>query len=214
MGAENAINNVNLRTQILDAARHLMVTDGYDNVSMRKIANSIGYSATSIYLHFKSKDDLFHTLIDEGMDRLHEVLVSARTTLSPRTAIEELESICKSFIDFGLANSEYYEVMFVLHPDTGKRYPAEKYRKARRNIEVIETTIKRGLGEGALFVRDTYLAANTIWAMLHGVVTLLIARRVDKNISSAQLSSSVIGNILNGLQVKKEPRSSQSQISL
>lgn len=200
MGESVQLHSADLRTQILDAARHLMVTDGYDSISMRKIATYIGYSATSIYLHFKSKGDLFHTLIDEGMDRLHQVLLHASETarsLSPR---QELEAVCASFVQFGLSNREYYEVMFVLHPDTGRRYPPEKYRKARRNIKVIEDALARGLKEGSVAVDDTYLTANSIWAMLHGVVTLLIARRVDNSISQEQLTSSVISTVLTGIE--------------
>lgn len=199
MKGHKSLNTVDLRTQILDAARHLMVTDGYDSVSMRKIATSIGYSATSIYLHFKSKGDLFHTLIDEGMDRLYEVLQKAAEASQSTTPLQQLEAICSSFVKFGLSNSEYYEVMFVLHPDTGRRYPPEKYRKARRNIGVIESALVRGQADGSVFVENTYLTANTIWAMLHGVVTLVIARRVDNNISAEQLTSSVIANVLSGL---------------
>ena len=48
-----------LRRSILVTSRELLVREGYSSLSMRKIARSIGYSATSIYLHFKSKDQLY-----------------------------------------------------------------------------------------------------------------------------------------------------------
>ena len=66
-----------LRRLILDHARRLLVSDGYDALSMRKIAASAGCSATSIYLHFESKDALTHALISEGMGRLHARLTAA-----------------------------------------------------------------------------------------------------------------------------------------
>src|SRR5437868_7223920 len=51
---------------ILDAARELFVSEGYQNVSMRKIAERIEYSPAAIYSYFESKDDIFFALAEEG----------------------------------------------------------------------------------------------------------------------------------------------------
>ena len=69
--------NGDLRRRILDTARHQLVQDGYQDLSMRKIASAIGYSATSIYLYFDSKDALLHALIHEGMMGLRDQLEEA-----------------------------------------------------------------------------------------------------------------------------------------
>jgi len=50
------------REIILDAARELFLAEGYEGVSMRKVAEKIEYSPTAIYIHFKDKDDLFRTV--------------------------------------------------------------------------------------------------------------------------------------------------------
>ena len=52
-----------LRTQILDAAREIFARDGYENFSMRKLAQHIEYSPGSIYLHFRNKEELFESLV-------------------------------------------------------------------------------------------------------------------------------------------------------
>src|SRR5437773_8646660 len=51
---------------ILDAARELFVTEGFQNVSIRKIAERIEYSPAAIYGYFPSKDDIFFALAEEG----------------------------------------------------------------------------------------------------------------------------------------------------
>ena len=51
---------------ILDAARDLFVAEGYQNVSIRKIADRIEYSPAAIYSYFPSKDDIFFALAEEG----------------------------------------------------------------------------------------------------------------------------------------------------
>src|SRR5919109_4193394 len=59
-----------VRRAILDAARDLFTTEGYRNVSIRKIAERIEYSPAAIYSYFPSKDDIFFALAEEGFRRL------------------------------------------------------------------------------------------------------------------------------------------------
>ena len=49
---------------ILDAARELFATEGYEAVTMRRIADRIEYSPTAIYFHFKDKESLVRELCD------------------------------------------------------------------------------------------------------------------------------------------------------
>src|SRR5918993_5445345 len=66
-----------VRTAILDAARDLFVTEGYRNVSMRKIADRIEYSRAAIYSYFPSKDDIFFALAEEGFRKMAEQIGGA-----------------------------------------------------------------------------------------------------------------------------------------
>lgn len=75
--ATDGSEEAELRRHILDTARHLLVQEGYKALSMRTIADAIGYSATSIYLHFDGKDALLHALIHEGMMALRDRLRDA-----------------------------------------------------------------------------------------------------------------------------------------
>src|SRR5215216_6461878 len=63
-----------LRQEILDAARDLFVTEGYQNVSMRKIAEKIEYSPTTIYLYFRDKADLLFQICEETFSSLLSTL--------------------------------------------------------------------------------------------------------------------------------------------
>ncbi len=60
-----------VRRAILDAARDLFVKEGYEQVSIRKIAELIEYSPAAIYGYFPSKDDIFFALAEEGFCLLH-----------------------------------------------------------------------------------------------------------------------------------------------
>lgn len=174
-----------MRRAILDTARQLLTSVGYARLSMRNIAGKIGYSATSIYLHFESKDDLVHALIDEGVELLHASLSEADA--SSDSPGGRLEAMCRAYVTFGLERAEYYEIMYVLHPEYIKRYPVEKYRKARRNLEIMAAAVKDGIQSGLFKDVDPMLAANLAWTQLHGVVTLLSSERIDKRIDPEEL---------------------------
>lgn len=190
--------NTDLRRVILDSTRHLLVRDGYKSLSMRKIARAIGYSATSIYLHFENKDALIHALIEEGMDQVLEALKAVEAA-HPGDPVGRLQALCRQFVEFGLENPEYYEVMFMLHPEHMDRYPAEKYRRARRNLDVMVATLAEGVAQGVMDVEDERVAASTIWGGLHGAVSLLLARRIDVRIDPAAFVEAVIAQTLRGV---------------
>ena len=143
-----AETGADLRRLILDHARRLLVSDGYDPLSMRKIATSVGCSATSIYLHFDSKDALTHALIYEGMARLHADLSAAPTASTTRSA--DSTRMSRAYVAYGLENPEYYEVMFQLHPERMARYPVESYRRARRNVDLFRDVLAAGVDGGTL----------------------------------------------------------------
>ena len=187
-----------LRRDILDTARRLLTTVGYTRLSMRNIANDIGYSATSIYLHFESKDDLVHALIDEGVELLHARLTEADQ--AGGTPEERLEAMCRAYVAFGMERPEYYEIMYVHHPEYIKRYPAEKYRKARRNLEIMAAAIKQGMQEGTFREVEPMLAANLAWTQLHGVVTLLSSERIDKRIDPDELINAACLHVVDAMR--------------
>jgi AcrR family transcriptional regulator len=62
----------NTRQEILDAARDLFVNEGYENVSMRKIAEMVEYAPGTIYLHFKDKAEILDTLCEQTFQKLWE----------------------------------------------------------------------------------------------------------------------------------------------
>lgn len=180
-----------LRRLILDRTRHLLVTEGYDGLSMRKIARSVGCSATSIYLHFESKDALTHALIDEGMRKLYADL-SDVAQAHPEPPVR-LEALSRAYVRFGLDNPEYYQVMFQLHPERMARYPAEDYRRARRNIQLFGEALADGQAEGTLAVASPpEVASSALWTALHGLVSLHLAERVDVRMAGSDFIDAAV----------------------
>src|SRR6266446_10282149 len=82
-----------VRRSILDAARELFDIEGYQNVSIRKIAERIEYSPAAIYGYFPSKDDIFFALAEEGFRLLH----GDRASYTALESLPPLDRIRASF---------------------------------------------------------------------------------------------------------------------
>ena len=80
-----------LRQQIMDAARDILVREGYDGLSMRKVAERIDYSPTAIYLHFKDRDDL--DLLRCARSSLGGLVQRARVAGRPRRHADPLVAL-------------------------------------------------------------------------------------------------------------------------
>ena len=195
--ARRAETGADLREAILDTSRRLLVADGYDRLSMRRIAAAVGCSATSIYLHFASKDALTHALISEGMERLYSHL-TAQTDPDP---VARLEALCRAYVRFGLDNPEVYQILFQLHPARMERFPAEQYRRARRNIDVFARALAAGEADGRLRAQPTPdVAANVMWTALHGLVSLRLAERIDVRLAGDAFVDAAIRQALAGVR--------------
>jgi len=159
-----------LQRAILDEARRVLETQGYGSLSTRRIASAVGCTATSIYLYFKSKDTLVHALIDEGFTELNARVVAA--TELAGSPVERLRAGARAYVAFGLERPAYYEIMFMLRSEQMERYPVEAYRRARRSLEAFAEVTSLAPDEAGR-------RGTIVWTTLHGLVSLLIAQRID-----------------------------------
>jgi len=159
-----------LREAILQEARTLLEGEGYAALSTRRIASAVGCTATSIYLHFKSKDSLIYALIDEGFEELNRRVVEI--SKGDGNALSLLRDVARAYVDFGLERPEYHEIMFMLRAEQMERYPVDAYRRARRSLDVFAELT-------ALPAQEAARRGAIVWSTLHGLVSLLIAQRID-----------------------------------
>lgn len=183
-----------LRRRILDVTRDLLIGHGITHLSIRMIARRVGCSVGTIYFYFENKDVLVHALIEEGFDKLLEI--QEQTEVLVADPLERLQTLCRNYIRFGLDNPEYYEIMFMLKPPQMARYPAEKYRKARRGLEVLSAAIAQCHQSGFMQVHQPFVRAHLIWGFMHGIITLLQAKRIDRSIDRNTLIEETVRQVL------------------
>jgi AcrR family transcriptional regulator len=189
-----------LRNRILDAARELFVRDGYDAVTMRRIAERIEYSPTAIYLHFADKDELVRQLCAHDFAVFAAQFAKLGRVADP---LERLRRAGHAYIDFALAHRNAYRLLFMTPPANGASAaggaPAEQAYAflARTAAEAIAAgKLRKDLG-------DAELVAQTSWAGVHGVAALHIAVGDDPKLPwrpVARRARAMIDTLIHGFE--------------
>src|SRR5690349_7162977 len=102
---------VEMKSLILEAVNNLFLTQGFDQVSIRNIADEIEYSPATIYLYFKDKNDIFLALHDKSFKAFNAFTADIFKIKDP---FKRLTALGERYIDFALQHPQYYEMMFII----------------------------------------------------------------------------------------------------
>lgn len=97
------------KARILEAALEILATDGYDGLTMRRLGQKIGASATKIYLYFVNKDEVYLSVVTEGYRQLCAALQQAMEGVSGGEA--RFDVFLHTYLEFAWAHPTFYEVM-------------------------------------------------------------------------------------------------------
>jgi AcrR family transcriptional regulator len=184
-----------LRERILDAARRIVVREGFAALSMRKIADAIEYSPATLYLHFASRDEIAQALCAEGYAQLLETFVPLAQIADPA---ERLKALGRAYVAFGVAHPETYRLIFMEDPSyTGAALGGGAAPAASRAAADMPLADESGAplaaeedpGGAALRIMigaldelkaarrlpatvDVAVWAEAFWATMHGIVAL------------------------------------------
>lgn len=187
-----------LRQEILDAASELFVKDGYENVSMRRIADKIEYSPTTIYLYFKDKAELLEQVCQETFARLS--LVLARIQQQPGDPVERLKRGLVAYIKFGLENPHHYRATFMMPVPEG--FNEEKYHQpdspGMQAFDFLRRCVSDCVSAGRFRKVDVELVSQTFWAGIHGLTALLITHRHFPWVEREQVIHSMVDTMVGG----------------
>jgi AcrR family transcriptional regulator len=193
-----------VREKILDAARDLFVQNGYDAVTMRQIADKIEYTPTAIYFHFKDKQELINELCAIDFLKLAREFNALAEIADPR---ERLIRLAHAYMAYGLKYPNHYRIMFMsTHPHAG---PQEnrliKFGNPSEDAYAfLRSTVIECIAAGVFSkkYRDPELLAQALWAAVHGVTALHIARKNDPWVpwrSAEETAKVLLGPLLRGL---------------
>jgi len=184
-----------LRVQILDAARVIVVREGFDALSMRKIAGAVGYSPASLYLHFASRDAIAHALCAEGHAQLVESLHAHDGGAEP---VERLKAVARAYVEFGQAHPAVYRLIFMQNP----AYTEAAFNDVASAGETALSMLTRTLA----LIHCPSARAQTLWAALHGIVSLSLTAETAFTVSTDTLIDETLDLFLPAVVKKKLAR--------
>ena len=165
-----------LRQDILDAARDLFIEEGFENTSMRKIAERIEYSPTTIYNYFDDKSELLYCLVEETFAKLYETLNELNQEFDD--PLECLRRSGRTYVDFGLKYPDHYKVAFMLPIRPQNEREKARYLSPESmgqvTFNVLRALVAECVRRGKFRSVDVEMTAQVLLAAVHGVTSLLI----------------------------------------
>jgi AcrR family transcriptional regulator len=194
-----------LRTLIAETAREMIVRQGYEGFSMRKLASKLGCSHGTLYLYFKDKRELFDFLVEDSFEQLAHTLQHRRHR-GGTDPVQMLKDAGRTYVDFGRRNPNAYEFAFVI-----RRAGAGRPWKPHAAFRFLRDTIARCIEEKAFCSVNVDTATQAIWAAVHGVTSLLIARPNFPWVNPEELIGQVIDSAVDSLLFIERPTPNHSK---
>ncbi|HEY2959089.1 MAG TPA: TetR/AcrR family transcriptional regulator [Actinomycetota bacterium] len=163
-----------LREEILAAATRLLFETGdEDAVSIRAIAAAVGVTTPSIYLHFADKTELIWAVCEEHFRKLDEEL--ERAAAGSDDPLESLRLRGRAYVRFGLDNAEGYRILFMSRGDLEPKEDFDGDGTSAAAFVNLVGAVEGCMDAGAIRRDDPSSVAFGLWALVHGVTSLLIA---------------------------------------
>jgi AcrR family transcriptional regulator len=186
---------------ILDAARELFVAEGFQHVSIRKIAERIEYSPAAIYGYFPSKDDIFFALAEEGLRLLGDPIEVRRDPRLQDAPLDRVRAMFWRLYEFSREQPQYFALIFVDRsvPRISREYERFAFARARKQhmIEELQACIDAGQLPTTL---NTAAAMRALMAGMLGVAVLRLSDRLGAEEDPDLLAADVLNLTLAGLR--------------
>jgi AcrR family transcriptional regulator len=141
-------------------------------VSIRAVADAVGVTSPSIYLHFADKTELMWEVCEEQSRELDERVGAAKAGVED--PVEAIRRCGRAYVEFGLSNPESYRILFM---GRGSRVPHSvdpRHKKPAAFAHVVEA-VQRGMDAGRFRKGSPKRLALGLWTVTHGITSLLIA---------------------------------------
>jgi AcrR family transcriptional regulator len=188
------------RREILDAARELFINEGYEKFSMRRLAEKIGYSATTIYLYFKDKDDLLFAICEEFFEHFSAQLNLIRS--ASQDPVETLRQSLLYLMEFGLKNPNQYKVIFLTKSTIHGTWEefVEKESIARNTYFAFRAMVQDCITSGRMRDLDVDVIAHTLAVVSHGLITMTLYKANFLKDKGEVIAQTVVDALLRGYQ--------------
>lgn len=193
-----------MRRRILDAAKELFAKDGFDNVSVRKIAARIDYSPAALYRYFKNKEDLILSLKQEGLARFAQMQDHLVDIADP---FERLHECGRIYLNYARSEPEYYDLLF--NRSAPSFCDPEKWvGEPHRNFINFKDNVRECIETGVLGDVSVDIAVASLWSSVHGLASLVANGRLQGNLPDMDMNT-LCEDVLDFITIPQKERASR-----
>lgn len=156
-----------VRASILKASWKIIMREGWQALSIRKIADAIEYSAPVIYDHFNNKEAILQEFAEQGFQKLNKSLNQAIASHS--VPEKQIEALANAYLNFAANNKKYYEIMYGLGMPSCD--VVKKTSELLDFTEILQRPINKLIEDNQKNI-DPLRKLKTFWSMLHGLVSI------------------------------------------
>jgi AcrR family transcriptional regulator len=168
-------DKIEMREKILNSAHQLFLDRGFEEVSIRNIADAIEYSPATIYLYFKDKNEIFYALHGEAFKMFNQHMARL---VDIREPFQRLIEMGEEYLQFFNQHPKYYEIMFLTESPMDCEENQDKWQEGQRALGFLESILKDCQTQGRFANMDTQVLAFSIWSYMHGMCALVLRQRV------------------------------------
>jgi len=189
-----------LRQKILTTAAQIIAKEGYQNLSMRKLADIIEYSPTTIYHYFKDKADLLLNIREDVFERLIVIFEEIRAKHEEQPLIV-LKEMLRAYIMVGVENPYLYKVLFLseLSLDQEVNFGNEDMPKSQQAFGLLFEAIGKCISAGVIAEADNYTTAKSLFASIHGMTDLMLLQ-IEPWPNREEIIDRLLSLLINGLR--------------
>lgn len=163
-----------MRDAITDAALELFLTEGYQQTSIRRIAEKIEYTPGAIYSYFKDKDEILYEIHILGFTKLFEYLKKA---LDEKEPLDKLYQTGRLYIKFAFENPEHYDLMFISRAIPRSFGERKEWEEGGHAYGVLYQAVSECMENRLIPAGDVHAASYAFWSMVHGMIALVLRKR-------------------------------------
>lgn len=197
MGRRNQHSREQQREMAIAATELILVREGMPGLTMRKVADAIGYTVGNLYLLFQNQDQLLVAVNERTADAIHSFM---RDALEGRSdARERLRALASAYIEFAHRHPDRWRLMFEHSLPAGSERPRGVELRVKRMFELVETCLAPLVpGAGSEQLR---LSAGTLWSGVHGICVLAVTGKLRWSGSGSYqpFSDHLVDTFLDGL---------------
>jgi AcrR family transcriptional regulator len=170
-------DKLELRESILEASKKILLQNGKEGLSIRKIAAEIEYSPGTIYTYYKDKDAILHELMERGFDLLNKFMSETYKELDPAI---RLHKIGVAYVKFALQHKDWYDIMFnSASPMKHIAECREDWDKGMAMFAYLMATCGDFIEKSGRSGLKSDILALQMWSNVHGLVNLAQTGRLE-----------------------------------